>query len=104
MIKIGVLPPQPGAVVTLRTTIDGPAQACEGGYLHRVPLLFPQTSSTPETDPGIEGPWLFAGTDQVMLADGLSPEQLRGMLTMQRNEVEKRLSDEQERLSASKPG
>jgi DNA-binding transcriptional MerR regulator len=35
---------------------------------------------------------------RLMLADGLSLEQLRGMLTMQRNEVEKRLSDEQERL------
>jgi DNA-binding transcriptional MerR regulator len=36
---------------------------------------------------------------KLMLADGLTPEQLRGMLTMQRNEVEKRLADEQERLS-----
>src|SRR5262245_53877666 len=35
---------------------------------------------------------------RLMLADGLSLEQLRGMLTMQRNEVEKRLWDEQERL------
>ena len=35
---------------------------------------------------------------KLMLADGLTLEQLRGMLTMQRNEVEKRLSDEQERL------
>ena len=34
-----------------------------------------------------------------MLADGLSIEQLRGMLTLQRNEVEKRLSDEQHRLN-----
>src|SRR5687767_6292450 len=36
---------------------------------------------------------------KLMLADGLTPEQLRGMLTLQRNEVEKRLSDEQERLN-----
>jgi effector-binding domain-containing protein len=36
---------------------------------------------------------------RLMLADGLTLEQLRGMLTMQRNEVEKRLTDEQERLS-----
>ena len=35
---------------------------------------------------------------KLMLADGLTPEQLRGMLTMQLNEVEKRLADEQERL------
>jgi len=35
---------------------------------------------------------------KLMLADGLTSEQLRGMLTMQRNEVEKRLADEQERL------
>jgi len=35
---------------------------------------------------------------RLMLADGLTSEQLRGMLTMQRNEVEKRLADEQERL------
>jgi DNA-binding transcriptional MerR regulator len=35
---------------------------------------------------------------KLMLADGLTSEQLRGMLTMQRNEVEKRLTDEQERL------
>jgi DNA-binding transcriptional MerR regulator len=35
---------------------------------------------------------------KLMLADGLSSEQLRGMLTMQRNEVEKRLIDEQDRL------
>ena len=35
---------------------------------------------------------------RLMLAEGLSLEQLRGMLTIQRNEVEKRLSDEQERL------
>ena len=33
-----------------------------------------------------------------MLADGLTLEQLRRMLTKQRNEVEKRLADEQERL------
>jgi DNA-binding transcriptional MerR regulator len=36
---------------------------------------------------------------KLMLADGLTSEQLRRMLTMQRNEVEKRLADEQERLS-----
>ena len=36
---------------------------------------------------------------KLILADGLTPEQLRGMLTMQRNEVEKRLSEEQHRLS-----
>ena len=35
---------------------------------------------------------------KLMLADGLTLEQLRGMLTIQRNEVEKRLYDEQERL------
>ena len=35
---------------------------------------------------------------RLMLADGLTSEQLRGMLSMQRNEVEKRLADEQERL------
>jgi len=35
---------------------------------------------------------------KLMLADGLSLEQLRGMLTIQRTEVEKRLIDEQERL------
>jgi len=35
---------------------------------------------------------------KLMLADGLSLEQLRSMLTMQRSEVEKRLTDEQERL------
>ena len=35
---------------------------------------------------------------KLMLADGLSLEQLHGMLTMQRSEVERRLSDEQERL------
>ena len=35
---------------------------------------------------------------KLMLADGLSLEQLRGMLTVQRDQVEKRLSDEQERL------
>jgi effector-binding domain-containing protein len=34
-----------------------------------------------------------------MLADGLTPQQLRGMLTLQRQEVEKRLAGEQERLS-----
>ncbi|HSL28294.1 MAG TPA: MerR family transcriptional regulator [Anaerolineales bacterium] len=39
--------------------------------------------------------------DQVrlMLADGLAPGQLRSMLTMQRQEVEKRLTEEQNRLS-----
>jgi DNA-binding transcriptional MerR regulator len=36
---------------------------------------------------------------RLMLADCLTSEQLRGMLTMQRREVEKRLADEQERLS-----
>ena len=35
---------------------------------------------------------------KLMLADGLAVEQLRAMLTLQKNEVEKRLSDEQERL------
>jgi len=35
---------------------------------------------------------------RILLADGLTLEQLRGMLMMQRNEVEKRLSDERERL------
>jgi DNA-binding transcriptional MerR regulator len=35
---------------------------------------------------------------RLMLADGLTLEQLRSMLTMQRNEVEKRLADERERL------
>jgi DNA-binding transcriptional MerR regulator len=35
---------------------------------------------------------------KLILADGLTSEQLRGMLTMQRNEVEKRLADEGERL------
>ena len=35
---------------------------------------------------------------KLMLADGLTLEQLRGMLTMQRNEVEKRLVDDQNRL------
>ena len=35
---------------------------------------------------------------KLMLADGLTLEQLRGMLMKQRNEVEKRLSEEQERL------
>ena len=34
----------------------------------------------------------------LMLADNLSPEQIRAMLTLQKNEVEKRLTDEQERL------
>ena len=32
---------------------------------------------------------------KLMLADGLTSDQLRGMLTIQRNEVEKRLADEQ---------
>ena len=36
---------------------------------------------------------------KLMLADGLTYDQLRGMLTLQRSEVEKRLADEQERLS-----
>jgi DNA-binding transcriptional MerR regulator len=36
---------------------------------------------------------------KLMLTDGLTVEQLREMLTMQRNEVEKRLADEHERLS-----
>ena len=35
---------------------------------------------------------------RLILADGLTSEQLRGMLTLQREEVEKRLADEQERL------
>ncbi len=35
---------------------------------------------------------------KLMLADGLSLDQLRSMLKMQRSEVEKRLSDERERL------
>lgn len=35
---------------------------------------------------------------KLMLADGLTHEQLRSMLTLQRNEVEQRLADEQERL------
>ncbi len=35
---------------------------------------------------------------KLMLAEGLTPEQLRGMLTMQRNEVEKHLREDQERL------
>jgi DNA-binding transcriptional MerR regulator len=35
---------------------------------------------------------------KLMLADGLSVEQLRSMLTLQRQEVEKRLADEGERL------
>jgi len=35
---------------------------------------------------------------KLMLADGLSVEQLRSMLTLQRTEVEKRLANEQERL------
>jgi effector-binding domain-containing protein len=36
---------------------------------------------------------------KLMLAESLTLEQLRGMLTIQRSEVEKRLTDEQERLS-----
>ena len=36
---------------------------------------------------------------KLMLADGLKLEELRGMLNMQRNEVEKRLFEEQERLN-----
>jgi DNA-binding transcriptional MerR regulator len=36
---------------------------------------------------------------KLMLADGLSVDQLRSMLTLQKSEVEKRLSDEQDRLS-----
>ncbi|HEU0292001.1 MAG TPA: MerR family transcriptional regulator [Anaerolineales bacterium] len=36
---------------------------------------------------------------RLMLADSLTHEQLRGMLTMQRTEVEKRLADEGERLA-----
>lgn len=35
---------------------------------------------------------------RLMLADGLSLEQLRSMLTQQKNEVERRLADEQNRL------
>ena len=35
---------------------------------------------------------------KLMLADGLSLEQLRSMLTQQRSEVERRLADEQDRL------
>jgi DNA-binding transcriptional MerR regulator len=35
---------------------------------------------------------------KLMLADGMSLEQLRGMLTLQRTEVEKRLADEGQRL------
>src|SRR5512142_1197508 len=35
---------------------------------------------------------------QLMLADGLSLEQLRNMFTLQRAEVEKRLTEERERL------
>ncbi len=35
---------------------------------------------------------------KLMLAEGLTLEQLRGMLTLQRREVEKRLHEEQERL------
>src|SRR5215211_6051273 len=35
---------------------------------------------------------------KLMLADGLTSEQLRGMLTLQRQEVEKRLAGEQQRL------
>jgi len=36
---------------------------------------------------------------KLMLADGLTHEQLRSMLTLQRNEVEKRIADEGERLA-----
>ena len=36
---------------------------------------------------------------RLLLADGLKLEQLRGMLTLQRNEVAKRISEEQERLN-----
>jgi DNA-binding transcriptional MerR regulator len=36
---------------------------------------------------------------KLMLADGLTVEQLRSMLVMQRSDVEKRLSEEQDRLS-----
>ena len=36
---------------------------------------------------------------KLMLADGLTPEQLRGMLALQRKEVEKRLAEEQDRLA-----
>lgn len=35
---------------------------------------------------------------RLMLADGLSPEQLRSMLALQRSEVEKRIAGERERL------
>ncbi|MEW6406287.1 MAG: MerR family transcriptional regulator [Chloroflexota bacterium] len=35
---------------------------------------------------------------KLMLADGVTFKQLRGMLTMKRNEVEKHVSDEQERM------
>src|ERR1700752_3441463 len=35
---------------------------------------------------------------KLMLADGLSLDQLRSMLTLQHSQVEKRLADEQERL------
>ncbi|HCB01483.1 MAG TPA: MerR family transcriptional regulator, partial [Anaerolineae bacterium] len=35
---------------------------------------------------------------KLMLADGLAVEQLRAMLTLQKSEVEKRLSEESERL------
>jgi DNA-binding transcriptional MerR regulator len=35
---------------------------------------------------------------KLMLSDGLTAEQLRGMLTLQRNEVEKRVAEEQQRL------
>jgi DNA-binding transcriptional MerR regulator len=35
---------------------------------------------------------------RLMLADGLSSEQLRSMLTQQRAQVEKRLADDQDRL------
>ena len=38
---------------------------------------------------------------KLMLADGLTAEQLRSLLTMQRREVERRVSEEQERLGAS---
>lgn len=36
---------------------------------------------------------------KLMLADGLTAEQLRSLLTMQRKEVERRVSEEQERLA-----
>jgi len=38
------------------------------------------------------------GQIKLMLADGLSVEQLRSMFTLQRSEVEKRLAEEQDRL------